>query len=72
MVLFIAILKINAISYSMLFLIPCKKSWRCLLGENAPQAVNNIEEYREQCQRISERFRLFAQENPSNSKIIIT
>lgn len=42
-----------------------------LTGENAHQAVNNIEEYREQCQRISERFRLFAQENPLTLKLLL-
>lgn len=42
-----------------------------LTGENAPQAVKNIEEYREQCQRISERLRQFAQENPLTLKLLL-
>ena len=42
-----------------------------LTGENAPQAVNNIEEYREQCQRISERLRTFAHENPRTLKLLL-
>ena len=33
--------------------------------------MNNIEEYREQCQRISERLRLFAQENPLTLKLLL-
>jgi AcrR family transcriptional regulator len=42
-----------------------------LTGENAPQAVKNIQEYREQCQRISDRLRTFAQENPLTLKLVL-
>ena len=48
-----------------------QKIMSLLTGENAPQAVNNIEEYREQCQRISERLRTFAHENPRTLKLLL-
>ncbi len=48
-----------------------QKIMALLTGENAPQAVNNIEEYREQCQRISERLRTFAHENPRTLKLLL-
>ncbi|MCU4433987.1 TetR/AcrR family transcriptional regulator [Acinetobacter bereziniae] len=48
-----------------------QKIMALLTGENAPQAVKNIEEYREQCQRISERLRAFAQENPLTLKLVL-
>ncbi len=48
-----------------------QKIMALLTGENAPQAFNNIEEYREQCQRISERLRNFAQENPLTLKLLL-
>lgn len=48
-----------------------QKIMALLTGENAPQAFNNIEEYREQCQRISERLRTFAHENPLTLKLLL-
>ncbi len=48
-----------------------QKIMALLTGENAPQAVNNIEEYREQCQRISERLRHFAEDNPLTLKLLL-
>lgn len=48
-----------------------QKIMALLTGENAPQAVKNIEEYREQCQRISGRLRAFAQENPLTLKLVL-
>lgn len=42
-----------------------------LTGENAPKAVNNIVEYREQCQRISERLRHYAQAHPQTLKLLL-
>ncbi|WP_029574625.1 TetR/AcrR family transcriptional regulator [Acinetobacter sp. P8-3-8] len=48
-----------------------QKIMMLLSGENAPQAFNNIEEYREQCQRISERLRSFAQQNPLTLKLLL-
>ena len=42
-----------------------------LNGENAPQSFNTIEEYQEQCQRISIRFREFATQNPSTLKLLL-
>ncbi len=48
-----------------------QKIMALLTGENAPQAVNSIEEYREQCQRISERLRTFAQDNPLTLKLLL-
>lgn len=48
-----------------------QKIMALLTGENAPQAVNNIAEYREQCERISERLRAFAQENPRTLKLLL-
>ena len=48
-----------------------QKIMSLLSGENAPQAVKNVEEYREQCQRISERLRQFAQENPLSLKLLL-
>ncbi|AYO53871.1 TetR/AcrR family transcriptional regulator [Acinetobacter wuhouensis] len=48
-----------------------QKIMALLTGENAPQAVNNIEEYREQCQRISDRLRHFAEDNPLTLKLLL-
>lgn len=48
-----------------------QKIMALLSGENAPQAFNNISEYREQCSRISERFRQFAQANPLTLKLLL-
>ncbi|WP_111858627.1 TetR/AcrR family transcriptional regulator [Acinetobacter sp. CFCC 10889] len=48
-----------------------QKIMALLTDENAPQAFVNIEEYREQCQRISKRFRQFAQENPLTLKLLL-
>ena len=48
-----------------------QKIMALLTGENAPQAFNNIDEYREQCQRISERLRTFAQQNPLTLKLLL-
>ncbi|WP_312966495.1 TetR/AcrR family transcriptional regulator [Acinetobacter gerneri] len=42
-----------------------------LSGENAPQAVNNLQEYRLQCERIAEQFIEFARENPRTLKLIL-
>ncbi|OTG66499.1 TetR/AcrR family transcriptional regulator [Acinetobacter silvestris] len=42
-----------------------------LTGDNAPQAVNNIDEYRQQCERISERLQIFAQQNPLTLKLLL-
>ena len=48
-----------------------QKIMALLSGENAPQAFNNISEYREQCSRISERLRQFAQTNPLTLKLLL-
>lgn len=48
-----------------------QKIMALLSGENAPQAFNNISEYREQCSRISERLRQFAQANPLTLKLLL-
>ncbi len=48
-----------------------QKIMALLTGDNAPQAVNNIEEYREQCERISEKLRTFARENPLTLKLLL-
>lgn len=48
-----------------------QKIMALLTGENAPQAVKNIEEYRDQCLRISERLRVFAHENPRTLKLLL-
>lgn len=48
-----------------------QKIMTLLTGDNAPQAVNNIEEYREQCERISKQLRNFARENPLTLKLLL-
>lgn len=48
-----------------------QKIMALLTGDNAPQAVNNIEEYREQCERISKQLRNFARENPLTLKLLL-
>ena len=48
-----------------------QKIMALLTGDNAPQAVNNIEEYRQQCERISEQLRTFARENPLTLKLLL-
>ncbi|OTG88567.1 TetR/AcrR family transcriptional regulator [Acinetobacter sp. ANC 3832] len=48
-----------------------QKIMALLTGDNAPQAVHNIEEYRQQCERISEQLRTFARENPLTLKLLL-
>lgn len=42
-----------------------------LTGENAPSAVGSLEAYREQCRRISARFREFARANPGALRLLL-
>lgn len=42
-----------------------------LAEENAPDAVNSLQAYREQCERISARFQEFAQANPRALRLIL-
>ena len=42
-----------------------------LAKENAPSAVTSLQAYREQCERISARFREFAQANPRALRLIL-
>ncbi len=48
-----------------------RKITALLAGENAPTAVTNLEDYREQCRRISARFREFARGNPGALRLIL-
>lgn len=42
-----------------------------LAGENAPAAVASLDDYREQCRRISARFREFARDNPGLLRLVL-
>lgn len=42
-----------------------------LAGENAPTAVATLDDYREQCRRISARFREFARANPGALRLVL-
>lgn len=48
-----------------------RKITALLAGENAPTAVTNLEDYREQCRRISARFREFARGNPGALRLML-
>ncbi len=42
-----------------------------LLNENAPGAVNSLDDYREQCQRISSQLANIVMDNPSTARLIL-
>lgn len=48
-----------------------RKITELLAGENAPAAVGTLDDYREQCRRISARFREFARANPGALRLVL-
>lgn len=48
-----------------------RKITELLAGENAPAAVGTLADYREQCRRISARFREFARANPGMLRLVL-
>lgn len=48
-----------------------RKITELLAGENAPTAVASLADYREQCLRISGRFREFARANPGMLRLVL-
>jgi AcrR family transcriptional regulator len=42
-----------------------------LVAENAPEAVDTLEDYAEQCRRIAERFSAFAHANPKVLRLVL-